>query len=433
MSDEEIKREVTDLLSKLIRIDTTNPPGNETAAAELLYDYLSSEGYEPEILEHVDGRGNLLASLKGDGKTRFMLLSHLDVVPADPSRWRVHPFSGEVKDGFVWGRGAHDCKGLVACEAVAMAILKREGFKPKGEVIFAATADEERGATAGVRWLVEAHPDKVKVDLMINEGGGLVLPLKGVNHYFVQVAEKGVFWIKLKTKGKSAHSAMPKAGENALMKMVRHLHKLGLYKPPSVTTKEVKEFLRRTVGQNESLEEAISNLERENSWLAEVVRTNMMITMAPTMIKAGVKENVIPDYCEVVVDCRLPSDFGFDYLKEQLLKALGSLEDIEIEIIGADPGTSSPYDTEFFRHIEATVSKFDPGAICVPSTSNGGTDSRFFRDKFGTIAYGFRVTKMDVPIEEYRRMIHGVDERISQENLVYRTKILVDLVKRVMG
>ncbi|RLG52049.1 MAG: hypothetical protein DRO00_06230, partial [Thermoproteota archaeon] len=188
-----------------------------------------------------------------------------------------------------------------------------------------------------------------------------------------------------------------------------------------------------TVGEYESLEEAISNLERENSWLAEVVRTNMMITMAPTMIKAGVKENVIPDYCEVVVDCRLPSDFGFDYLKEQLLKALGSLEDIEIEIIGADPGTSSPYDTEFFRHIEATVSKFDPGAICVPSTSNGGTDSRFFRDKFGTIAYGFRVTKMDVPIEEYRRMIHGVDERISQENLVYRTKILVDLVKRVMG
>jgi len=127
---------------------------------------------------------------------------------------------------------------LVACEAVVMAILKREGFKPRGEVIFVATADEERGAMAGVRWLVEAHPEKVKANLMINEGGGLVLPLKGKNHYFIQVAEKGVFWIKLKTKGRSAHSSMPKAGVNALMKMVEVLHKLELYEPPSVATKE---------------------------------------------------------------------------------------------------------------------------------------------------------------------------------------------------
>ncbi|RLG40376.1 MAG: hypothetical protein DRO05_06480 [Thermoproteota archaeon] len=433
ISDEEIKEEVTELLSKLIRIDTTNPPGNETPAAELLYDYLSSEGYEPEILEYVKGRGNLITSLKGEGKTRLMLLSHLDVVPADPRKWRVHPFSGEVRDGFIWGRGAHDCKGLAACEAVAMAILKREGFKPKGEVIFAATADEERGALAGARWLVEAHPEKVRVDYMINEGGGLVLPIKGKNHYFVQVAEKGVFWIKLRTRGRSAHSSMPKAGVNALMKMVEVLHKLGLYKPPSVPTKEVKEFLRRIVGEFESVEEAIARLEREGPWLAEGVRTNMMITMVPTMIKAGIKENVIPDECETVVDCRLPADFGLDYLKDQLRKALGSLEDVEIEVIGADPGTSSPYDTIFFRKIEESVSKFDPGAVCVPSTSNGGTDSRFFRAKFGTIAYGFRVTKLDVPLDEFRRMVHGVDERISQENLVYRTKMLVDIVKRVMG
>ncbi len=433
MSDEEIKEEVTDLLSKLIRIDTTNPPGNETLAAKLLYDYLSSEGYEPEILEHVEGRGNLITSLKGDGKTRLMLLSHLDVVPADPSKWKVHPFVGEVRDGFVWGRGALDCKGLVACEAVAMAILKREGFKPKGEVIFAATADEERGALAGVRWLVEAHPEKVRADLMINEGGGLVLPLKGKNHYFIQVAEKGVFWIKLKTKGRSAHSSMPKAGVNALMKMVEVLHKLGLYEPPSVSTKEVREFLRRTVGEYETIEEGLSALKKENPWLAERVRTNMMITMVPTMIKAGIKENVIPDECEAVIDCRLPADLGLDYLKSQLQMALGSLEDVEIEIIGADPGTSSPYDTDFFRKIEASVSKFDPRAVCVPSTSNGGTDSRFFRAKFGTIAYGFRVTKLDVPLEEQRKMVHGVDERISQENLVYRTKIIVDVIKRVMS
>lgn len=433
MSDEEIRQEVTDLLSKLIRIDTTNPPGNEMPAARLLYDFLSSEGYEPQILEHVEGRGNLIASLKGEGKTRLMLLSHLDVVPADPRRWRVHPFSGEVRDGFVWGRGAHDCKGLVASEAVAMVLLKREGFKPRGEVMFAATADEERGAGAGVRWLVDAHPEKVRADLMINEGGGQVYPLKGVNHYFVQVAEKGVFWIRLRTKGKSAHSSRPKAGVNALMKMVELLNKLGPYRPPSVATKEVLESLRRAVGEYDTPEEAVAALERESSWLAEGVRTNMMITMVPTMINAGVKENVIPDECEAVIDCRLPADFGLDYLKDQLLTAVGSLEGVEMEIIGADPGTSSPYDTDFFRQIETSVSKFDPGAVCVPSTSNGGTDSRFFRAKFGTIAYGFRVTKLDVPVKEYVGMVHGVDERIGQENLVYRTKLLVDVVKRAMS
>lgn len=271
MDEEGLKKEVTDLLVKLIKIDTTNPPGNETKAAELLYDYLSSEGYEPEILERFEGRGNIMASLKGNSRKRLVLLSHLDVVPADPRKWSVHPFSGEVRDGFVWGRGTHDCKGLVACEAVAMAILKREGFKPKGEVVFLATADEERGAHAGVRWLVEAYPEKVRADLLINEGGGLVLPIRGRNHYLVQVAEKGVFWIRLRTRGRSAHSAMPKAGVNAVLRMVDLLHKLSSYEPPILVTDEVRELLRRIVGKSE-FNEGILELERENRWLADVLR-----------------------------------------------------------------------------------------------------------------------------------------------------------------
>jgi len=438
---ENVTGEVAELLSKLIKINTTNPPGNETQAAELLRDFLLKEGFDPLLLESSKGRGNIIARLSGDGKLKFLLLSHLDVVPADASKWKVHPFSGEVRNGFVWGRGALDCKGLVAAEAMVMALLGREGFKPKGEVIFASTADEEKGGNAGAGWLVKEHPELVKADLLINEGGGIGIPIRDRTHYLVQVAEKGVYWIKLRVRGISAHASMPGVGENALLKMASILEKIGRYRAPVVMLDVTKELLRRLAGEGVRswaltnpflVDKAIDFLKRRNPQLAEALRAMIRATMAPTMIKAGIKENVIPDECEAVVDCRLLPRQDMNYLLEQLKRALGSLEGIQIEEIQTSKGTMSPYKTKFFETIEKVMRELDPGSTCVPYMITGGTDSRFFREKFGTIAYGFQPIRLDMPIDELLRLAHGVNERISVKNLVFSVKALYRVVKETM-
>ncbi len=438
---ENVTGEVAELLSKLIKIDTTNPPGNETQAAEFLRNFLSREGFDPLLLESSEGRGNVIAKLSGDGRKRLLLLSHLDVVPADPRKWKVHPFSGEIKDGFIWGRGALDCKGLVAAEAMVMVLLKREGFRPNGEIIFASTADEEMGGKAGAGWLVKNHPELVKAELLINEGGGIGIPIGNKTHYLVQVAEKGVYWLRLRTKGISAHASMPGVGENALLKMTKILEKIGRYQAPAVMLDVTKELLKKLAGGGLKswmltnpllIDKAIDYLKRKNPQLAEALRAMIRATMAPTMMRAGVKENIIPDECEAVIDCRLLPGQDMDYLLEQLKRAVGTLEGLHIETIQQSKGTKSPYKTEFFETIEKVMRELDPGSTCVPYMITGGTDSRFFREKFGTIAYGFQPIRLDMPIDELLRLAHGVNERISVKNLVFGVKALYGVVKETM-
>lgn len=431
--NEEIKKEATDLLVKLIRIKTENPPGNETPAAEFLYDFLSKEGFDPELLESSEGRGNVLVRMSGSGKKSLLLLSHLDVVPADPRGWSVDPFSGVVKEGFVWGRGAIDCKGLVAVEAMTLALLKREGFKPRGTLLFAATADEEMGGKAGAGWLVENHPDKVHVDMLINEGGGFALSVGGSNHYAVQMAEKGVYWMRLRTEGVPGHASMPGVGENALLKMTSVIEKLSKHRTPIEVLDVVREFVTRIAGGGFSDDRILDVAKKMSPVLSEMIRAMVRMTITPTMINAGVKENIIPDMCEAVVDCRLLPGRDIAYLKKQFTEALGSLEGIEIEPITEESGSISPYDTELSKVIQELVSNVDPGSVCVPFMSLGGTDSRYFRKKFGTIAYGFIPMRMDLPLDVYMKLMHGIDERISQSNLVYGTRFLVNLVKSVLG
>ncbi len=437
----QVKREVTDLLVKLIRVDTTNPPGNETKAAELLRDFLLNEGFDPLLLESSEGRGNVIARLSGDGKLRFLLLSHLDVVPADPSKWKVHPFSGEVREGFIWGRGALDCKGLVAAEAMVMALLKREGFRPKGELIFASTADEEMGGSAGAGWLVKNHPELVKAELLINEGGGIGIPIRNKTHYLVQVAEKGVYWLRIRTKGVSAHASMPGVGDNALLKMSKILERVGKYRPPVVMLDVTRELIEKLAGGGLRsriltspffIDKAIDYMKKKNPQLAEALRAVIRATIAPTMIRAGVKENIIPDECEAVLDCRLLPGQDMKYLLGQLRRAIGTVEGLDIEPIQTSKGTMSPYRTEFFEKIEKVMEEIDPGSTCVPYMITGGTDSRFFRERFGTIAYGFQPMKLDLPIDEALRLPHGVNERISVKNLVFSVKALYNLTKEVL-
>src|ERR671936_161879 len=214
-----VRAEVTELLQELIRVDTTNPPGNETKAAELLRDYLGDNGVESELIARVPERANLVARIPGRSEgPQLLLLSHTDVVLADASEWKADPFGGELRGDEVWGRGALDMKGQVAAEAVALASLARDGFEPAGDLIFAATADEEVGAGFGAQWLCEAHPDTVRAEYCINEGAGDRIELAGRPYYFWWTAEKMSAELRLRVFGRSGHASMPGIADNALVK-----------------------------------------------------------------------------------------------------------------------------------------------------------------------------------------------------------------------
>src|SRR5213083_3560767 len=244
-----LRQEVTELLQGLIRIDTTNPPGNETAAAELLRDYLEDSGVECELYAKIPERANLVARIRGRGDGPSLLfLSHTDVVLADAAEWSADPFGGELRDGEVWGRGALDMKGQVAASAVAMATLAREGFEPAGDLIFVATADEEVGAGFGAQWLCEAHPDAVRCDYLINEGSGERLELGGKPFYMCSVAEKMSAPFRLRVRGRSGHASMPGIADNALVKAAPMITKLGEYVPDRRLTPEVEALLETVTG-----------------------------------------------------------------------------------------------------------------------------------------------------------------------------------------
>jgi acetylornithine deacetylase/succinyl-diaminopimelate desuccinylase-like protein len=446
----EIRDEVAQLLSQLIKIDTTNPPGNEVAAAKFLADYLKKEGFKCELFESSPGRGSIVTRLKGtgEGKTpNLLLLSHLDVVAANPNEWSVPPFSGKIKDGFVWGRGALDMKGMTAIEVTAMKLLKRNCVKPEGDVILAATADEEKGGEAGAGWLVENHPDKVEADYVINEGGGMAVPLNKVLMYTVQTAEKGILWLRIKAKGKPGHGSMPGAADNAILRMNRVISKLDAYNPQMVIVPTVKQFLTAMASERKEVEQILDAIVANPSSgdlildqaaqgdkiLAEQLRAQLRMTVTPTMINGGVKENIIPSECEAVFDCRmLPGQTPEEALSDikSLLNDVGS-DKLDFEIIQANAPSESPLDTPLYRLIAETTKEFEPHSIVAPILLTGGTDSRFFRKK-GSMCYGFQPVKPDLPYGEMLKSIHGIDERISIENLVFGTSLLYSIIEKFM-
>jgi acetylornithine deacetylase/succinyl-diaminopimelate desuccinylase-like protein len=401
-----LRDEVTDLLSRLIQVDTTNPPGHETAAAELLRDYLEANGVACELYARTPERANLVARLQGTGDgPSLLLLSHTDVVLADPREWSVPPFSGEVRDGEVWGRGALDMKSQVAANAVAIASLAREGFRPSGDLIFAATADEEVGDGFGLEWLCEAHPDAVRCDYAINEGGGDRLELGGKVYWVCSTAEKMSAPFRISVRGRSGHASMPGIADNALVKAARLIERIAEYRPPQETIPEVAAFLRVFDADLESLPPTA----------AEMVEPLLAPTFSPTMISASQKRNVIPALCEIVVDCRLlPGTTPAD-VEPQIRKVLGDDVEYDLEFTEAQGGTRSELDTPLWRAVESFVSELEPGARAVPMCTAGFTDSHWLREAFGTTAYGFFPVRM--PPELMAALIHSADERIPVDDL----------------
>lgn len=444
----EIEDEITGLLSDLLRMNTTNPPGNETEAAKYLAKNLEKDDFKCELFESANGRGSVVTRLKGTGeKPSLLLLSHLDVVAANPKEWSVDPFSGAVKDGFVWGRGALDMKSMTAMEAIVMKLLKRNGVKLKGDVILAATADEEKGGEAGAGWLVQNHPQTVQAKYVINEGGGLAIPFNGKNIYTVQTSEKGILWFKVKAKGRPGHGSVPGAADNAILRMNKIVEKLGNYRAKISLVPTVKQFLTEVAKENKMVQQAISlmlqnpdmsdqvldMLAQMDKPMAEEIRARLRMTVTPTVIHGGVKENIIPSECEAVFDCRmLPGQTPVSAMEE--IKGLlvdVDLEMLEFEVIQANEPSESPLDTPLYNQIVSSLKEFELNCSIAPILLTGGTDSRFFR-KVGSVCYGFQPLRADMPYGEMLRTIHGIDERISIENLVFGTSVLYNIVERFM-
>jgi acetylornithine deacetylase/succinyl-diaminopimelate desuccinylase-like protein len=417
MATVSVRDEVTELLQELIRVDTTNPPGNETAAAELLRAYLEDSGAECELYARVPERANLVARLPGSGNGPSLLfLSHTDVVLADAAEWSADPFGGELRGGEVWGRGALDMKGQVAASAVAMATLARDGFEPAGDLIFAATADEEVGAGFGAQWLCEAHPDAVRCDYLINEGSGERLELGGRPFYMCSVAEKMSAPFRLRVHGRSGHASMPGIADNALVKAAGLITSLGDYVPEPQLTPEVTALLETVTGAAPtSPQDALARAEEIGSFFAAMVEPLLSLTFSPTMISASRKRNVIPAICDVVVDSRLLPGMS---PTEQLVVVRDVLGDgdYELESLEAHGGTRSPIGTPLWDAVAAWVTEVEPDARPAPICVAGFTDSHWFRQAFGSVAYGFFPSRAMSP-ELAARLVHSADERIPVEDL----------------
>jgi acetylornithine deacetylase/succinyl-diaminopimelate desuccinylase-like protein len=412
-----LREEVTALLQELIRLDTTNPPGNETAAAELLRAYFEESGVACELYARVPERANLVARIpgRGDGPS-LLFLSHTDVVLADASEWSADPFGGELRDGEVWGRGALDMKGQVAAEAVAIASLAREGFQPAGDLIFAATADEEVGAGFGAQWLCEEHPDAVRCDYCINEGSGDRLDLAGRPFYICSVAEKMSAPFLMRVLGRSGHAAVPGIADNALVKAGPLITALGEYVPEQNLTPEVEGLLEAVTGHRPSSPaDALERARGISQSFAEMVEPLLSMTLSPTRITASQKRNVIPAVCDVTVDSRLLPGMTPDEQQAIVREVLGE-GDYELQVLEAHGGTRSAIDTPLWRAVESWVSEADSEARVAPICVAGFTDSHWFRQAFGTVAYGFFPSRA-MSAEVAARLIHSADERVPVEDL----------------
>jgi len=422
---------IESLLSNLIQIQSVNPPGGETEVARYLKRLFDEYQIANEIIEPSPGRGSFLAYL-GEGEKSLLYLSHTDVVPVSEG-WSFAPFSGEIKDGFVHGRGALDCKGLVAAQAYAVIQLATTA-KLKGRLIFAATAGEETGGVVGVKWLVENCKDKLMADFTITEGGWNPMRIGDKTCHFVQAGEKGIIRPKLKARGVSSHGSVPMFGDNAVVKMANVVKGLAEYQPQVVLTLEVKQLIQAVAKleglaneiDKENIDQVIQGL--QDRILAGYLTAITRMTVSPNVIHGGVKVNIVPDSCEAEVDIRVLPGQDKEYVVKELEKVISS---IEIEMTQYNAPTFSPTDNEFYRLVLNTMKEYIDDDIVLPCVSSGGTDSRHLRP-IGIPCYGIGMMARNLD-DKMRQSIHGKDEKIDIDSLQLKSDFLISLAKRYLG
>jgi acetylornithine deacetylase/succinyl-diaminopimelate desuccinylase-like protein len=428
----DLQSETTEVLQRLVRLRTVNPPGNERAAIEYLEAYLRGSGFVTEILATDPERPNLIATLSaiGDAPTRPVLvyLGHVDTVLALAEEWAYDPWSGTVSDGFLWGRGALDMKSQVAAEAVAAAALAREGWRPeRGELKLVFVSDEETGGDVGARWLTENHPDKVRCDFLVNEGAGGVFTFGGRRRYGVCCGEKGIFRIKLTAHGVAGHASLPRTGENALLKLAPVLARIAGRQPPYDLTEAPRLLLRALSG-------AVARIVAEDPRLAILIEPMLGVTLTPTMVHASDKINVIPSRAYVKIDCRVPPGLGENTATTRLKDVLGdALDGLEFEYTERVLGHVSPAESELMRVIERWIGRTDPQASAVPVLLPGYSDSSWFRAAFpDLVAYGF-FPQRHQPLIEAAPLVHSANERIDVRDLGLASDFYTELATTLLG
>jgi len=410
------QEEALDCLRAVVRLDTTNPPGNERIAADYLADALGAHGVESVIRESAPTRANLVARLKGTDSSAGALLlsSHTDVVPVERSGWTREPFSGEIADGCLWGRGSIDMKSKCAMDLVMMTAMKRVGAKPNRDVIMAAVADEEAGSDFGAKFLVERHPELVRAGYVLNEVGGFTVHLMNKRFYPIQVAEKGFVTIKMKVTAMPGHGSMPRT-DTAISRMSELITRI-VHTP---MRKKVSPFMRQT------LEEMGVPVESPGPLFAPMLSN----TVSPTILRAGYKDNVIPGEATIVLDGRTLPGEDPESLMAELRQIVGPEPTFEL-LKTAPPAETSP-DTPLFELIKKTVEAADPGARAIPWMIPGATDSKFY-SKLGAACYGFSPVKLD-PHMPFGSLYHGNDERLPIEGFYWGLKVYAEVVLKFLG
>lgn len=427
-----------ELLSHLIQINTSNPPGNEMAVALYLKKLFDAEGIPNEIIEPEPGRGNIIARV-GSGPRKLLYVAHSDVVPAEDD-WDFPPFSGEIKEGMVYGRGALDCKDLMAAQVCAALALAREGSL-KGELIIAATGDEERGGNLGLGYIAKHFPEKLQADFAVNEGAMFPVVVKGKPVFFFQVGEKGTAWSRMQTKGISCHGSVPTLGENAVVKMARAIKILGAYEGEIRLIPEVKMLLVELARildldvdpdceQKPNGVDALLDSLNLDKALVETLRAMTRMTVSPNMVQGGLKTNIVPDRCEAELDIRILPGQDKEYVLAQLRTGLEP--EVELEIVEYREPTFSTSQSDFYQ-LMASVTRELAGkdALCLPHISTGSTDSKYLRG-MGVPSYGIGHMALGYDPQAFLT-IHGRNERTDVASLQLKTDFLTQLARKYLG
>jgi acetylornithine deacetylase/succinyl-diaminopimelate desuccinylase-like protein len=439
---EQATAEAIRLLQDLIRVDTTNPPGNEAAAAHLLAQVLVEGGFAPEVIESAPDRANVVCRMKGSGELPPLLLfSHLDVVSAEGSKWTHPPFAAQIADGYVWGRGSLDIKNHTAASVAVLKLLKREGVRLKRDVILAAVADEEVACQLGSKFLVDQHPEKVRAEYGFGELGGITMYLADSCFYLIGVAEKGWAHLRMTCRGAPGHGAVA-AGGSAVTRLAEAVVRIGAQGLPHHMIPTVDRFLsciqnalsypkklfvpmmRRQAMAKFLIEHNIPKRE-----LALTFSAMLANTAAPTILNAGHKYNIVPSEASAELDCRLlPGQTANDLLRE-LRDLVGP--DKEFEVLDYLPPTESSLGSPALEVIDQVLNRHHPGAIPIPYLNPGGTDAKYF-SMLGTQCYGFTPIRFDrADRADYSKLIHGHDERLPLSGFKFGLPVLHQVVRQL--
>lgn len=426
--------ETTDLLQLLIRNACVNDgrpeSGEEARNADLLAQYLGTSGLDTERFSPRPGRESVVARIEGSDPAAptLLLMGHTDVVPVNPDGWHADPFGGELRDGFVWGRGAVDMLNLTASMAVAFKRLADSGFTPRGTLVYLGVADEEALGTWGAKWLTEHELDAVAADYVLTESGGFQMPTVNGPRLPVLVAEKGTYWTSLTVHGTPGHGSQPYGADNALVTAAEVVRRIATYQAPTVLHDVWRAFVEGMRYPAEYHDVLLSE-ERLGEFLADapagwakMAHACTHTTFSPNVAHGGTKTNVIPDTVELEVDIRtLPGQSG-SAARQMLEDAIGDLlPRVEISSYD-DPSTSSPIDTPLWDTLARTTADLCAGSALVPFMMVGGTDNRFFR-RAGSVGYGFGLFSQRLTFEDYATMFHGNDERVDLESLALSTRL----------